>query len=253
MNSFGHYSRYYNLLYGDKDYQAEAAFVDDLIQKYAPSAEDLLDLGCGTGRHAISLAKKYSVTGVDISDSMLAVARSCCPSEGGPTPSLHFFQGDIRAFRLNRHFDVIISLFHVMSYQTSNDDLMSAFTTARVHLKAGGIFIFDCWYGPAVLTERPVVRVKRLENERTQIIRIADPIMHPNKNRVDVNYTLWVRDKDSNTLEEIKETHEVRYWFMPEILSFLERSGFRFIESREWMTGKEPGLGTWSVYFVGQG
>jgi SAM-dependent methyltransferase len=252
MKPFGNYSEYYDLLYSDKDYEAEAGFVDCLIQKYAPGTQGILDLGCGTGRHAISLAKKYFVTGVDISESMLAMARSSCPSEGSPAPPIHFFQGDIRTFRLNRHFGAIISLFHVMSYQTSNDDLMAAFTTARVHLKAGGIFIFDCWYGPAVLTDRPAARVKRLENERAQIIRIADPIMHPNRNMVDVNYTLWVRDKDSNTVEEIRETHKVRYWFMPEILSFLERSGFRFIESQEWMTGKEPGLGTWSVYFVGQ-
>jgi len=77
MSVFNKYSRYYNLLYRDKDYAGEADYVHELIRKYSPDAKSLLDLGCGTGRHAFPLAKKgYSVTGVDISEEMLAVASS---------------------------------------------------------------------------------------------------------------------------------------------------------------------------------
>ena len=77
MKAFGNYSRYYNLLYKDKDYKGEAGFIHDLIQKYSPGAKSILDLGCGTGRHDLLLAEKgYAITGVDMSEEMLLIARS---------------------------------------------------------------------------------------------------------------------------------------------------------------------------------
>ena len=77
MDVFNLYARYYNLLYKEKDYAGEAEYVHKLIQKYQPGAKSILDLGCGTGRHDILLAEKgYSVTGVDRSEEMLAVANS---------------------------------------------------------------------------------------------------------------------------------------------------------------------------------
>ena len=77
MKVFGNYSRYYNLLYKDKDYKGEAGFIHDLIQKYSPGAKSILDLGCGTGRHDVLLAEKgYVMTGVDMSEEMLLIARS---------------------------------------------------------------------------------------------------------------------------------------------------------------------------------
>jgi SAM-dependent methyltransferase len=252
MTVFGNYSRYYNLLYQDKDYQGEAGFVHDLIQRHAPGAQIILDLGCGTGRHDKLLAEKgYAMTGLDMSAEMIAVARqSGGQSSPGNDASPVFHQGDIRSFRLHEKFDVVISLFHVMSYQTTNDDFVLALQTAREHLKPGGIFIFDFWYGPAVLTDRPAVRVKNLEDDKIKVIRTAEPVMHANKNMVDVNYTVWIKDKKSSQTEEIRESHSMRYWFMPEIAYMLNHAGFEILDKGEWMARKAPGFGTWSVYLI---
>jgi SAM-dependent methyltransferase len=252
MTVFGNYSRYYNLLYQDKDYQGEAGFVHDLIQQHAPGAQTILDLGCGTGRHDILLAEKgYTMTGVDMSEEMIAVARQAADRIGSEKPGPPtFYQGDIRSFRLDKKFDVVISLFHVMSYQTNNDDFASALQTARDHLKPGGVFFFDFWYGPAVLTDRPAVRVKKLEDDRIQVIRIAEPVMHANKNVVDVNYTVWIKDKANSQAEEIRESHPMRYWFMPEIEYLLHHAGFEILDKGEWMTRKAHGFGTWSLYLT---
>jgi SAM-dependent methyltransferase len=252
MKAFGSYSEYYDLLYVDKDYLGEVSFVEDLIEKYAPGAKTILDLGCGTGRHALYLAEKYSMTGVDQSEDMLKKARAIRDAGEGRTSSLDFHHGDIRSFRLNKQFDTVISLFHVMSYQTTDDDLAAAFRTARIHLKPGGVFIFDCWYGPAVLTDRPVVRTKRLENDRIELVRTAEPVLYPNENTVAVKYRMEVREKGSTKVEEIIETHKMRYWFMPEIVSKLRNGGFEVFETGEWMTRKQPGFESWSVYFVAE-
>lgn len=250
MGVFNLYARYYNLLYKEKDYAGEAEYVHKLIQKYQPGAKSILDLGCGTGRHDILLAEKgYSVTGVDRSEEMLAVANANL-SASALTSTLIFLHGDIRSIRLRNQSDIVVSLFHVMSYQTSNDELNAAFASARANLKQGGVFIFDCWYGPAVLTDRPSVRMKQLEDEDIFVMRTAEPLMHPNENVVDVNYTVLIRDKASQRVDELKETHRMRYLFRPEVEFLLAENRLSLIEGVEWMTGREPGFDTWSVCFV---
>lgn len=245
MTVFGAYSRYYNLFYRDKDYAGEAAHVHELIQRHCPGAHSVLDLGCGTGRHAGLLAERgYVVAGVDRSEEMLAVAGQ------SRAEAVSFHLGDIRSIRLGCTFDAVVSLFHVISYQTSNADLREAFATARDHLAPGGVFIFDCWYGPAVLTDRPTVRVKRLEDEEIAVTRIVEPVMHANLNRVDTHYQVLVRDKANGSVTELSETHHMRYLFQPEIELLLAEAGLRLISAGEWLTGRPLGYDTWGACFV---
>jgi SAM-dependent methyltransferase len=255
MSVFGNYARYYNLLYRDKDYAGEATFIQTLLQAHAPETQSILELGCGTGNHALLLAKAgYTVHGVDLSSQMLQQASdrvSQLPQE--LVSKLAFSQGDIRTIRLDRKFDAIVSLFHVISYQTTNQDLQATLATAKAHLKPGGVFIFDCWYGPAVLSDRPTIRIKRLEDEEIGITRIAEPLMHPNQNWVDVNYQVFIKDKNTGAVEELQETHRMRYLFKPEIELLFTDLQLEPIECREWMSNREPGFDTWGVYFVGRG
>lgn len=251
MNIFGNYARYYDLLYRDKDYVGEAQFIHRLLQTYAPDAENILELGCGTGNHAVLLAKEgYQIHGVDFSHQMLQKASdrlSQLPTE--LASRLEFSHGDIRTVQLNKQFDAIISLFHVISYQPTNEDLRAAFATVKAHLKPGGVFIFDCWYGPAVLSDRPMVRIKRLEDDEISVTRIASPVLHPNDNLVDVNYQVFIFDKSRGAVEELQETHQMRYLFKPEV-DLLVAPQFEFVECREWISEQKPGFSTWSVYFV---
>lgn len=254
MTVFGAYSRCYNLLYRDKDYAGEVEYVHGLLRKHCPAAGNVLDLGCGTGTHDILLAAKgYEVAGVDLSEEMLAEARSRLAALKPQPSSVTFRQGDIRSIRLDRTFDAVISLFHVMSYQTGNDDLRAAFATVRAHLRPGGVFIFDCWYGPAVLSDRPAVRVKRLEDQEIELTRIAEPVMHANENIVDVNYQVFVREKAGGAVGELRETHRMRYLFRPEVELLLGETGMTVAAAFEWMTGNPPGFATWGVCFVVRG
>jgi SAM-dependent methyltransferase len=248
MSVFGTYSRYYDLLYKGKDYAGEADYVETLISRHRPNAKTILDLGCGTGRHAQLLAKKgFEVTGLDRSEQMLATARAAA-SNGH---ALEFLQGDLRDARLGREFDVVVSLFHVMSYQTTNADLAAALATLRAHLSPGGLFIFDCWYGPAVLNLRPAVRVLRLEDDATAVTRLAEPVLHPNANVVDVNYHVFVKDKHTSQVSELREKHSMRYLFAPEVELLLAAAGLRARGVEAFMAEGGPGLDTWTAVFVG--
>jgi SAM-dependent methyltransferase len=251
MSVFGAYSRYYDLLYKNKDYAGEAEYVRKLIAQHHPNAKTILDLGCGTGKHALLLAEQgYLVTGVDRSQEMLEAAQNQLGMRTFPGPAPEFFQGDIRSARIGKKFDVVVSLFHVMSYLSTNADLKAALSTAREHLAPGGLFIFDCWYGPAVLTDHPVVRIRRLEDDLVSVTRLAEPVQHPNQNLVDVNYHVFIKDKQSGALEELRETHTMRYLFLPEVELMLEASGLRLVRTEEFMTGGDVGSHTWTAVFM---
>ncbi|MEP0923565.1 class I SAM-dependent methyltransferase [Leptolyngbya sp. ST-U4] len=252
MNVFGNYARYYNLLYRDKDYAGEAQFIHQLLQTHAPNATSILDLGCGTGAHAILLAKQgYQVHGVDLSANMLQQANEQCTQLSADLQArLHFSQADIRQVRIDQCFDVVLSLFHVISYQVTNEDLLAAFKTVKQHLKPGGILIFDAWYGPAVLTHRPTVRVKRMEDEEIQVTRIAEPTLYPNENWVDVNYHIFIRDTKNDIVEELQETHRMRYLFKPEIEFFLQQVGMMPLNCQEWISDRSTGFDSWNVYWI---
>lgn len=248
---FGDYSKYYNLLYNDKNYNEESHFIHELIQRHQPNAINILDLGCGTGQHDFFLAQKgYEITGVDISEDMLAVANSTLSSNKASISQPKFLKGDIHNIRIDQAFDVVISLFHVLSYQETNDDVCATFETAGFHLNHGGIFIFDCWYGPGVLTDLPTIRIKEIENEDMAVTRLAKPTVHFHKNIVDVNYHVFVRDKISQNVDELKECHKLRYFFKPEIELFIKRTDFELLDFVEFMKNMPPGKGKWNACFV---
>ncbi len=248
---FDSYSRYYDLLYRDKDYAGEVAFLAAQLRRHAPGAATILELGCGTGAHAEHLARMgYKVHGVDQSDPMLAGAAARKSSLPAKTAAhLSFGRGDVRTVRTGAHYDAVISLFHVMSYQTSNADLQAAFATAAAHLRPGGLFLFDFWYGPAVLAQQPQVRVKRLADERIDVTRIAEPVLHSNENVVDVNYTVIIDDKSTGDSKRVQETHRMRYLFLPE-LALLRSAAFEEHATQAWMTAEDLGVQSWSGFQI---
>jgi SAM-dependent methyltransferase len=252
MSVFGEYSAYYDLFYQDKDYPGEAAFVRGLIQKHFPAAQSVLDLGCGTSRHARELVRSgFTVTGVDLSAGMIARGLE----EAAQLPEefrrrLELVQGDATSFTCSRSYDAVISLFHVLSYQTTNAALRGVFRTARRAVRANGLFVFDFWHGPAVLTGRPETRIKRAENAEVRVIRLAEPTLDVNRSVVAVSYTLLARNRQGGECTEVRETHTMRYLFMPEIELLAELEGFQIIEAGEWLTGRPLTDQCWSGYAV---
>lgn len=250
MSQFGDlYSQYYDLLYQDKDYQAEEEYVSSLIQNYMPKAHSLLDLGCGTGKHAeLFCDRGYTVHGIDVSLDMLKIAEK---RRIDKEDQLSFTHSSIQSLSLDKKFDVITSLFHVMSYQNSNQELVQAFKAAKDHLGDGGILIFDFWYGPAVLTDLPVTRIKRLENDLIKVTRLAEPIFHPQINCVDVHYNIFIQDKfKNNAFIEKKELHQMRYLFDTELELIFEKIGFQILDKYEWMSEKSPSFNSWNVVWI---
>ncbi|MBA3015892.1 MAG: class I SAM-dependent methyltransferase [Proteobacteria bacterium] len=246
---FQQYSHYYDLLNTDKDYGRETDYVLALAQRFASSQPlmEVLNLGCGTGCHDLHLAGQgYQVTGVDRSETMLTIAtRAVAESAIHPAPS--FVLGNITSLRLDKKFDLVLSLFHVVSYHTTNEELQNAMHTAAAHLEPGGLFIFDFWYGPAVLHEKPTVRVKRVEDETFALRRITEPVLHDNTNTVEVNFEIDITTKTDGSRQTMRETHIMRYLFLPEITALLHHANLTLLNVEEWLTGHVPSLNSWNV------
>jgi SAM-dependent methyltransferase len=246
----GQYALNYDLFYAHKDYPAEVVFVRDVVHRHNPHANSMLEFGCGSARHAVEFVRAgFHVTGIERSTEMIALGqerRKSLPPQ--LRERLNLIQGDAVKFRSTITTDVVVSLFHVVSYQTTNEALLGVFASARTTLIPGGLFVFDFWHGPAVLTEGPQVRVKRITTSSHNLTRIAEPVHQVNRNVVDVKYTLISIDRETGLAEQHVETHSVRYLFLPEIQLLAAYSGFEIVEAGEWLTGKSLHEHCWSGY-----
>jgi len=241
-DNFNLYGKYYNLLYSNKDYKAEAKYVSDCIKRYSSDAKTILEFGSGTGGHGLILQKLgYEIYGIERSKQMVDEAT---------IHGFHCEQADITNFEINRKFDIVISLFHVISYVNDNDSLEKVFRNASTCLNASGLFIFDIWYSPAVYFQKPETRIKRVESNEINVIRITEPEIHVNKNVVDVNYSIIIKDKITDKCIEFNEKHPMRHFSIPEIDLLATITGFELLKAEEFLTGNEPSENTWGVCFI---
>ena len=246
MTVFGAaYAGAYDGLYRDKDYAAECDLVERIFKDYADQPiRRVLDLGCGTGRHAAELARRgYEVVGVDRSAEMLRLtqAGTCA----------RFVQSDITTLQLGEKFDAVLIMFAVLGYLTDNASVEAALKVAREHLHPGGLLFADVWYGPAVLSQRPSERVKVIETpDGDTVIRVASSHLDVRRNLCTVDYHLWRLNGD-RVCAEIQEQHAMRYFFEPELERFLTEKSFEVQRFGAFPTfDDEPGEHTWNIAFV---
>lgn len=228
MNIFNKYAEFYDILYKEKDYEAECDFLESIFNKYRDkSIKNLLDVGCGTGGHVFHLSQRgYKITGVDISADMLKIAKRKAQKLN---LNIKFKKGDMRNLNLNFLFDAAISMFSVMSYQTTNEDVAKALRSVRKHIKPNGLFIFDFWFGPAVITLKPSERIKIINKNKDSIFRLASPVLNLLKQIVEVKYTI-LRIRDDHVMNLVGETHLMRHFYPQEIELFLKENGFELLK-----------------------
>lgn len=241
----------YDALYKDKNYQAECDMLEEVFRRFGRGTiHSILDLGCGTGGHAIPLSQRgYEVVGVDRVSSMIEIARRKARQHANAHPP-RFEVGDIRNFELGYTVDAIICMFAVLGYQTSNADLFATLSNVRRHLRPGGLFVGDIWYGPAVLKQRPSDRLKQAWAGDQRIIRVSKARLDTARDLVEVTFHLWCLRADQ-VIQESEETHHIRYFFQPEIEFFLNQAGLEMLSVYACGQGDQPpSEETWNATVV---
>jgi len=225
-------AKLYDILYGDKDYTKEAEFVEEQFGK--DKSLKILEIGCGTGNYLKAfLNKGYDISGVDISKEMLEVARKKCNCE--------LYQGDMRDFKIEKKFDVILIMFDVLSYVNENEGIVKTLQNVREHLNENGKLIFLVWNGLAVLSDPRGEGIREIEKENVKVIRKFTPVLKANKQVVEAHFKYWLIDKESNKIiQETEEIHPMRIFFPQEIKYFLETNGFRVKTMSDFMDVNKP-------------
>jgi SAM-dependent methyltransferase len=221
------YADHYDHLYAEKNYGAECDLIELAFQRYAAGRPvRVLDVGCGTGGHALELARRgYAMTGVDLSNAMLDRARSKAqelPSARRP----HWICGDARDFDAGSVYDAAVMMFAVIGYLNGNEDVLRGLRNIHRHLRPGGVFVCDFWYGPSVLSVRPSDRIRVLDLPGgQQFIRATRTELDVPRHTADVSFRLWNLDGD-RVSGQAAELHRLRYFFPQEFALMLGIAGF---------------------------
>ena len=241
-NNFNSYGHYYDILNSDKNYHKEVKYIQKIISLFLKKKKKLkiLELGSGTGIHGNLLGKYgHKVHGIEISKEMINRSRF--------TKNFFCKKGDITKIKIDKKFDAVLALFHVICYQTQNNKINLVFQNASKHLKKDGLFIFDFWYSPAVNYQKPEPRIKFISNKKFKIIRICQPKNYIKKKIVDVHYNFYINDIINKSLLNFKETHSMRYFTDSEINILAKKNSFKVLDMHEFLSRKTISRDTWGV------
>jgi len=240
--NFKQYSLCYDLLYSEKNYKGEVDYVIKKRHSFKNEIKTILNLGSGTGKHDEYFLKSgYETFGIELSREMVDIAQA---------KGLFCQVGDMSNFNLNRKFDCAVSLFHVVSYLNTNEQIINMFKCVYDHLEDNGIFLFDVWFTPAVYSQKPEKRVKQIENDSLRINRIATPEIDYENNIVQVEYQIDAFDKKYCKSFSFFETHKMRHFSVSEMKMLAELGGLTLIDTEEFLTKNKLSDKTWGVCFT---
>ncbi len=212
------FSKIYDRLMEHADYDLWAEYVDRYISDYCDKAEEILDLGCGTGEVLIRLCDKYRISGVDLSEEMLSVAQKKIEIKG---KSIQLYKQDMRELECGQEYDAVISLFDTVNHLKSLSDLEKTFFAVNKNLKDGGIYIFD------VVTRQlmdDMFEGGSFVDERDDLFIVWEHEV--DEEGLDYVYTNFFIESKDGMYERISEEYVKKIFTHDEIRSCADRAGF---------------------------
>ena len=213
-------STYYDALYvKDKEYSLEAAKVKELLTRHGVHLQaDLLVLACGTGGHIPYLNDHYHVSGLDLSDDMLTLARK-------KFPDLRFHLGNLIDFELEMDFDAIICLYGSIGFVKTVDNLRAAMERIAAHLRPDGLVLITPWstvedFKDIIIVDaadRPDLKIARMEQVLLKEPKIVEVTFH------------HLLGKDNNVTYH-KQSVEIGLFSRQEYLSAMTDTGLKVVE-----------------------
>ncbi|MFZ7945469.1 MULTISPECIES: class I SAM-dependent DNA methyltransferase [Bacillaceae] len=227
--SYEQFAYLYDGLMKDAPYDEWVQFVKETLVKYDVKRRGphlrLLDLACGTGELSVRFAKEgFQVTGIDLSEDMLAVAQAKAEGEGVRIP---FFQQSMADLEGHGQFDVIGIFCDSLNYLQTEEEVVSTFAAAMEHLNDHGIFIFDV-HSIYKITQVFISQTFALNDEDVSYIWNSFPGEHPNS--VEHELSFFALDEKSGKYDRFDELHFQRTYPVQQYVNWLETAGFEILE-----------------------
>ena len=246
----GRHAELYDRFYAEKPYAAEAAFVHEALQRFSLGpTKRLLDIACGTGTHAIEFEKHgYEVTATDLSEDMLACARS---KAKGVSSQVRFERQDMRALDLpETNFDGALCLFDAIGHVLTNAAIRQTFASVCRHLRPQGLFILEFWHAAAIVSQYEPLRVRRLRTTLGELLRLSETTLDIAQQNACVQHSIYEhRDDGTSTIAVEKQVN--RFFSLPEMRDLLDSSGFDTLNAFSGFSRDETlTRDTWHVVLV---
>jgi SAM-dependent methyltransferase len=212
------------------------------VEFYAQAAraqgEPILELGCGTGRVLLPIARAGArVVGLDLSEAMLAQARAKLQAEPKELQErTRLAHGDMTDFDLRATFRLVIIPFRPFQHLVTVDAQMACLRCVHAHLVNGGRLVMDFFHtdprrisDPVFLEERSTFADVTLPDGRK--LRTTDRVVRFRRAEQtnDVEMIFHVEHPDGRT-ERLVHAFAVRYFFRYEVEHLLGRCGFRLLD-----------------------
>ena len=163
-------TKYYHILYQNRDYHEAELFINNLVSFLSPSVNSsFLDLACGKGRHSIYLNKQgFKVLGSDLSEQSILKAKEA------ENETLKFLVGDMREEIKGFSFDYIFNLFTSFGYFDNAEDDQKVINSVYNMLNTNGVFVLDYLNVEKLFENLVPFEIKELDGIQFEIKRFLE-------------------------------------------------------------------------------
>jgi len=224
---FSKTAQYYDLIYSQKDYQAEVEKLLAFIGEHRSSNGDrLLDVACGTGHHIQYLKEHFNVEGLDLDSKLIEIAHD-------RNPEVTFHEGNMIEFDLGCRFDILTCLFSSIGYVKTQDNLNKAIATMANHLTSGGLLIIEPWLTPQ--DWKPgTLHAQVIDEPELKIVRMNLSLSEGTLSYFDFHYLIGTLEG----IEHFVEHHELGLFEREEMEMAFTRAGLQVTYDEEGLTGR---------------
>ncbi|MGM0900150.1 class I SAM-dependent DNA methyltransferase [Mesobacillus maritimus] len=235
----------YDTLMEDVPYDEWVEWVTNLTGKYNVNGKRMMDLACGTGELSVRFAKAgFHVTGIDLSEDMLAVAQTKAGRNGLSIP---FYHQDMTELNGLGEFNLIGIFCDSLNYLQEIADVQQTFAKVFEHLEPGGLFLFDVhsiYKTDVIFQEGPFT----YNDEEISYIWNCFPGEAPHS--VEHELTFFVLDESTGQYDRVEEYHYQRTYEINQYIELLQEAGFEFLESIADFQQGESGPESERILFV---
>ncbi|MDR6880038.1 methyltransferase domain-containing protein [Bacillus sp. 3255] len=248
--SYEQFAYTYDRLMDTMPYKDWLRFVLESFERFGVKPVSIVDLGCGTGNLTIPLAAEgYQMTGIDLSEDMLAVAEQKAGESAQPRGgAIRWLQQDLREWELGEPVDAAISFCDSLNYLLEEEDIADAFRQTYAGLKPGGLFLFDV-HTPQQLFTYAETQPFYLNEDDVAYIWTSE--LDEERVQIQHELTIFVKESGNRALfRRIDESHEQRAYDLDWLEQMLRAAGFREVRIAADFTWEQPTELTERAFFI---